>query len=208
MNNVVAVLGCIGSGKTTLTQSIGDNLHNVHVTVEPVEIWKNDGILEAFYNDQKTLSYHMQSYAFITRLMCLKTAMEENPGKTVIVDGHVCSDKYVFKKVLRESGFISDIENTIYKKQYQYWNSVIPRPHKFVYVYLKTSPEQCFQRVKQRSRNEEVSIRVDYLQKLCDKFDQLAEKLRRQGHIVITIDGNSDKQSVLSKTLEELRTVL
>lgn len=35
-----------------------------------------------------------------------------------------------------------------------------PRIHKF--IYLKTTPEKCFERMLKRARTEEVSIDLDY----------------------------------------------
>jgi deoxyadenosine/deoxycytidine kinase len=58
------------------------------------------------------------------------------------------------------------------------------------YVYLRTDPELCLKRVKSRSRSEESSVNLCYLQSLNDKYEEWMSSEDRGS--VLVIDNNVD----------------
>ncbi len=54
--------------------------------------------------------------AFITRVRRLRLAIEQNPGKVIVTERSVFTDREIFAKMLYNDKKIEDIEYTIYLK--------------------------------------------------------------------------------------------
>ena len=52
--------------------------------------------------------------AFITRVRRLREALEKNPGKVIVTERSVFTDREIFAKMLHDGDKIEDIEYTIY----------------------------------------------------------------------------------------------
>jgi deoxyadenosine/deoxycytidine kinase len=203
---IVTVLGDIGGGKTTLALALKNEFENSDTLLEPVKEWKEKGILKAFYNDVPKLAFGMQMYAFSSRMNHLKTVLKEQSDlKWIFMDGHIISDKRVFKETLRESGHICDTQDLIYRETYRNWKMLVPEHKPMFYIYLKTSPETCLDRIKERNRGEETGISLEYLRNLDNHFDRLHQHLLNKNRQVILIDGNQDKDQVLSSTVQAIK---
>ena len=57
------------------------------------------------------------------------------------------------------------------------------------YIYLKTDPKVCFQRISKRSRNEENGIPLEYLRKLSEKHDGWLDNEKIP---ILSLDCNED----------------
>ena len=69
------------------------------------------------HEDQKENSFWFQILAYITRLRNLLKTIDEHPNKIIICERSIYTDKYVFAKMLYESGYLSEME----WKTYSYW---------------------------------------------------------------------------------------
>lgn len=56
-------------------------------------------------------------------------------------------------------------------------------------MYLRTEPEVCHERMVRRARSEEAAVPLDYLKRLHDKHEQLAEDMSRFTR-VLRVDWN------------------
>jgi thymidylate kinase len=68
-----------------------------------------------------------------------------------------------------------------------------------IIIYLKCPPEVCFERIKQRNCQENISL--DYLQKVHQKYEELYgnNKLRLN---VITIDTTQDFDTIIKQFMK------
>lgn len=165
--------GNIGAGKSTFLSLIKSMLP-VQIVPEPVEKWQNSGvgenILEKFYNDTQRWAYTFQSYAFITRVMEQQEAALKSAFPWQILERSVYSDRYCFAKNCYEMGTISALEWSLYQEWFEWLTSAyVPKPHGF--IYLKTDPTTCYNRLTKRARSEEVSVSLDYLTRLHEKHE-------------------------------------
>jgi deoxyadenosine/deoxycytidine kinase len=177
MSKIISIEGNIGSGKSTLLSIINEkfkNMDNIIFLQEPVEEWESIkdsngvNILTKFYEDQKRYSFTFQIMAYISRLNILKKAIETNPDAIIISERSLYTDRYVFAKMLYDSGNLEDIEYQIYLKWFDHFIDNI----KFEkIVYLKTDPVTCFERINKRNRTGESSISIEYLLK-CHLYHQ------------------------------------
>jgi len=166
--------GNIGAGKSTLLKIINSNL-NLKTIPEPTSKWQklNDGdnLLNLFYTDIKRWAYTFQSYAFVSRVNEIIKCQQENYEQLPLVsERSIFCDRFCFAKNCFELGFMKNIEWQIYTEQFDWLaENYAPRPSGF--IYLKTDPKICLQRIKKRNRPEEKSITLSYLESLHQKHE-------------------------------------
>jgi deoxyadenosine/deoxycytidine kinase len=190
---IFSVEGNIGSGKSTLLKVLKKyNLNtNIVFVPEPINEWntikdKNDEtILSKFYKDQEKYGFSFQIMAYISRLVQLEKVIEKNPGKIIITERSLETDKEVFAKMLYDDDKIEEINYQIYLKWFDNFQNKI-KPDGL--IYLKTSSKISYDRVLKRNREGE-SIQKTYLEN-CNKYhDEWIEKYNIRKLI---IDGNEN----------------
>ena len=124
--------------------------------------------------------------AYISRLIFLKDAVENNPGSIIITERSLYTDKMVFAQMLYDTNKIEDINYLIYLKWFDTFSENFPLKK---IIYIKTDPEICFNRIEKRSRQGESNIPLSYLNE-CDKYhDKMMNDLNISK---IFLDGNID----------------
>lgn len=170
---IYSVEGNIGSGKSTFVRFLKENLNdpNVVFVQEPVDVWETikdkngETILTKFYRSNEDYAFAFQMMAYISRLSILKKTILENPGKTIITERCVETDKNVFAKMLYDSGKIKEVEYQIYLKWFDEFSSYL---HVDGTIYIYTTPQKCSERVQKRNRTGE-SIPIEYLES-CHRY--------------------------------------
>lgn len=197
MSLIVSIEGNIGSGKSTilslLKKYLNDNDNdNIIFLQEPVDEWEKikdsngNTILTKFYEDQKKYSFAFQMMAYISRLSILKETIEKNPNSIIITERCLDTDRYVFAKMLYDSGNIEDIEYQIYLKWFDHF---INNNKNKKTVYLKTDPKTCFYRISKRNRNGESNITEEYLKTCHIYHESMINSITNE---VLVIDSNID----------------
>lgn len=197
-NKIYSIDGNIGSGKSTLLQELSnyykDNV-NIVFLKEPVEEWSKikdeDGqtMLQKFYKDQNKYSFPFQMMAFISRLSIIKKTIKENRNCIIITERSLFTDKFVFAQMLFDQGKIEYINYQIYLEWFNEFAQDFPIEK---VIYVKTDPQICFDRIKQRSREGEEIIPLDYLEE-CHYYHE--DFLREDGifeNNKLILDGNQD----------------
>lgn len=167
------VEGNIGAGKSTFLSLIKSYLQ-AQIVYEPLDRWQNVGghnLFEHFYNDTARWSYTFQSYAFITRVLAQKENAARNTLPLQILERSVYSDRYCFAKNLYELGSMTELEWKLYQEWFGWFvESMSTKPDGF--IYLRTDPEICYERLQKRSRAEENTVSLDYIKYLHDKHEE------------------------------------
>ena len=192
-NMIISIDGNIGSGKSTLIKFLTKQFPDFKLIPEPVEDWlkatdKNGkSILELFYGDKSRWGYTFQNFAYITRVKKLLQILEETNKKTILItERSILTDKYIFAKMLYESGDMTELE----WKMYNTWFDVLlSKVTVDAVIYVNTKPEKCKKRITKRARVGEENISIDYLNNL-DKYH--TEWLSSDTIPILTIDGNVD----------------
>jgi deoxyadenosine/deoxycytidine kinase len=177
---IISIEGNIGSGKSTLLNKLREHFkenENIVFLKEPVDEWSKikdeNGItmLEKFYTDQEKYSFSFQMMAYVSRIKelrnILKEKMRNSPNPFIIItERSLCTDKMVFAKMLYDDHKIEYVNYQIYLNWFDTFSDEFP-VHKVIYV--KTSPEKCYERISSRSRDGECNIPLSYL-KNCDIY--------------------------------------
>ncbi len=194
--------GNIGAGKSTFLRLIENRLP-VQIVYEPVEQWRKvsagENLLDKFYKDTQRWAYTFQSYAFITRVMEQQKKEKEAVHGIQVLERSVYSDRYCFAKNCFEMGTMTPLEWGLYTEWFDWLvTNFSPQPSGF--IYLRTSPEKCFERLKKRDRSEEKIVPLSYLEKLHDKHEQwLAAPEQTAAHLkgvpVLILDTDAEFES-------------
>ena len=175
---IISIEGNIGSGKSTFfnycrAQLYGRN--DIIFVEEPVDVWESikdtNGInlLQQFYDHPYEYSFCFQMTAYISRLSRLQNAIkeaEEIGATAIITERCVYTDYNVFTRMLHKACKINDIELSCYRMWFDHFMKDIPKPK---FIYLKTSAENCYDRVIERNRPSESGISLEYL-KECEQY--------------------------------------
>lgn len=166
--------GNIGAGKSTFLHMLKQYL-NVQIMLEPHEQWQNVGdghnLLDLFYKDPRRWAYSFQSYAFISRIILQQEHARTNPYTIQIVERSVFSDRYCFALNAYELGYMNALEWKIYQEWFAWLvDTYLVKPDGF--IYLRTDPTICYNRLKKRNRHEETGVSLEYITKLHQKHEQ------------------------------------
>lgn len=182
---------------------------------EPVDEWEEikdaegNTMLQKFYEDQDKYSFPFQMMAYISRLNLLKTTVEKNPGAIIISERSLYTDKFVFAKMLYDTGKIEDVSYQIYNKWFDAF--VKDYPINGV-IYVETDPDICHQRIAKRSRLGESNIPIDYL-KSCHSYHthMLNRDFQKVSKRQLVLDGNTDiyeNRDVLGEWIENIKSFI
>ena len=194
----------MSAGKSTLLTKLKEyECEEFKIILEPLELWENtkdeDGknILECFYDDQKRFSFLFQINAIFTRYKMLKEIINkaikyyEKTGRKVVIisERTIISDYYIFASMLYKDKLISYLEYNVYLSWYEeFLNSFILSKT----IYIKTSPEICYERLMNRNRSGEETISLSYLRKIHDKHEFFYEDFLSKVNCLV-LDGNVDR---------------
>lgn len=192
---VICIEGNIGVGKSTFSRLINEYIKSSEIVNEPIEEWfkmidthSNKNILQLFYDDKHRWSYTFQNMAYLTRMMKIENVLRTTQQDYIFLDRSLNTDRNVFEKLLYDTGYISDLEHTIYKQWYNFYNDYVKSNTIEKTIYLKASPLSCYERIKFRGRHEENNISMDYLQQL----HQYHEQWLNNADNVLTINCDQD----------------
>ena len=211
----VFIEGNIGTGKTTLlsliisNKSKYTNFKDASIIYEPVEEWialtDSDGcnILDKFYGSQSRWSFTFQINSFLSR----HASIEKGKSNIKIIERSVYSDKNCFAKNCYNNGTMTELEYKIYNRWFDWLN--IPKEenetHKF--IYLKTSPKICFDRISKRNREEESSITIEYLEQIHNLHEEWLSTI--DNLLVIDVSKNIyESETDQQKILEQINNFL
>jgi deoxyadenosine/deoxycytidine kinase len=172
----IVIDGNIGSGKTTVIEKLYKRYPKVYP--EPIQEWKE--WLKKFYSD-------MNKNALGFQLKVLKTHIDRKKYPTGIFERSPLSCQMVFGKILHQDKLIDDLEFNLCQEYFHDFGWV---PNKI--VYLRCSPETCLERIRNRNRESEDKIPLDYLTKIHNNY----EELYSTRNDVIIIDAEKDENEV------------
>jgi deoxyadenosine/deoxycytidine kinase len=158
---LILVAGNIGSGKTSLTECIGQNL-GWRTAYESVA---DNPYLPSFYADMRTWAFHLQVYFLGHRARQHMDLWDDE--RSAIVDRSIYEDAYIFARALNKMGNLTDLDYQSYLSVFDLVIRSLPAPS--LLVYLKCPVDVLMKRIHSRARDMESTISADYLS-LLDSF--------------------------------------
>lgn len=180
----ISIAGMIGVGKSTLAKNLGDYYDSKEVYYESVD---DNPYLEDFYNNesQKKVTLPMEFYLLNQRLLQHQRCLTNRYHGLIAIEDRTIYEDKIFVNVLNELGVLDDRETDTYRELANTIYSMIQPPD--VIIYLDANAETCLERIKMRERQCEVSITLEYLEKLHKEYAIIMDDLSKYMN-VITID--------------------
>ncbi len=160
---LILVAGNIGSGKTSLTERIGERL-GWRAAYESVA---DNPYLPNFYADMRAWSFHLQIY-FLGHRAEQHLEMWRDP-RSAIIDRSIYEDAFIFARALHHMGNLTELDFFTYKRVFDLVVRSLPPPS--LLIYLNAPVTLLMERIRQRARNIESGISEEYLN-LLDSFYQ------------------------------------
>ena len=159
--HLILVAGNIGSGKTSLTERIGERL-GWRTAFESVA---DNPYLADFYQDMHQWSFHLQVF-FLGHRARQHLEMAADP-RSAIIDRSIYEDAFIFARALHEMGNLNERDYDSYRQVFELVMKTLPPPS--LLIYLKAPVNLLIKRIQARARNIETGISADYLS-LLDSF--------------------------------------
>lgn len=176
----IAIAGNIGSGKTTLagllSKHYGWEAHYEDVDTNPY--------LNNFYEDMQRWSFNLQVYFLNSRFRQVVDIRKK--GKKVIQDRTIYEDAYIFAPNLHAMGLMASRDFNNYSSLFELMSSFIQPPD--LLIYLKASVPTLVSQIQKRGREYENSIRLDYLKKLNERYEEWISGYEHGKLLVVDVD--------------------
>lgn len=178
----IAIAGNIGSGKTTLTELLAKH-YGWEAQFEDVE---ENPYLDDFYSEMQRWSFNLQIYFLNSRFRQVVDIREG--GKDVIQDRTIYEDAYIFAPNLHAMGLMTSRDFDNYMSLFHLMESFLQPPD--LLIYLRASIPTLVDQIQKRGRQYENNIRIDYLNRLNERYEAWISSYNRGKLLVIDIDKN------------------
>lgn len=198
----IAIAGNIGSGKTTLAELLAKNF-GWDVMYEETE---NNPYLNDFYNDMQRWSFNLQVYFLNQRLQQLHKI--KGTERTVVQDRTIYEDAAIFAPNLQAMGLMTSRDFDNYLSLFNQLDNLIKAPD--LLIYLKASVPTLVDHIQNRGREYEESIRLDYLKRLNERYNNWIAEYNKGKLLVIDVDNNqfSTKDEDLGIIIQKINAEL
>ena len=176
----IGICGMIGAGKSTLAEKLGKIMN---MTVFYEEVTNNDYLTD-FYNDMKGNSFLLQIHLLNNRLKQLEKIKSCENGR--IQDRTIYED-LIFAEILHDNKNMDDKSYATYQALFSTLRKDMLRPN--LIIFIDVSAETSLERIKERNREIEKGITIEYLKGLYDKYQKFIIEVS-QISPVIKIDWN------------------
>jgi deoxyadenosine/deoxycytidine kinase len=202
VKKLILVAGNIGSGKTSLTERIGERL-GWRTAYESVA---DNPYLPNFYKDMKAWSFHLQVY-FLGHRAKQHLEMANDP-RSAIIDRSIYEDAFIFARALNHMGNISELDYQTYLNVFNLLVRTLPAPS--MLIYLKCPVPVLLERINKRGREIESSISADYLSLLETFYDDWMRGFETCPVLTIRTDDLDfvHKQQHLNTVIERIKDTL
>ncbi len=183
----IGIAGTIGVGKSTLTLDLAKAL-NFEPILEEVD---GNPYLELFYDDMKGFGTMMQVWLLNHRFrqhreFVARISLGRIRG--VVQDRTIWEDT-IFARMLNEhpDKIISDLD---YNTYLDLFDNMVLRELVFpqLMIYLDCRPETAIERIKQRGREMEKTITLDYLRFLQRNYEQFLAEMEAAGVRILRLN--------------------
>jgi deoxyadenosine/deoxycytidine kinase len=176
----VVVAGNIGSGKTTLTNKLSERLgwkpHYESVQDNPY--------LPDFYKDMARWSFPLQVY-FLNHRFNTHKLIETLPASSV-QDRSIYEDANIFARALYEQGKLDERDYNNYRQLYDSMIQFLNPPT--LMIFLRRSVPKLMERIKQRGRDYEQSIPIEYLTSLNGYYNDWYSRYNMGKSLIVDTD--------------------
>ena len=194
----IHIEGNIGAGKSTLLNFL-EKEFGYNVSQEPVGEWMKLDLLDKFYKDINRWSFAFQMNCFISRVHQVDKLPSWSDN---IIERSLLSDK-LFAQNCYNNGNMEKAEFDVYLRWSQWLYDRVCKKVKNI-IYLRVPPEVCYERIKQRNREGEEEIPLEYLKQLHALHDEWLLNNKKINVLVLDSENLIYDNSLIKKIKEHI----
>lgn len=164
--------GNMGVGKSTFLKLIQKYIPEALIHFEPSEHWiKEGGILGEYFKNPSRWEYTTSTYIMFCRVRDY-VEVQKNRNPNIIMERSIYSGHFCYARSGYSAGNYTPAEWRLYNDIAQLMIRDKCRPP-LGFIYLKASPETCFERVQKRNEASEKDTPFSFVQEIGkwhDKF--------------------------------------
>ena len=160
----IAVAGNIGAGKSSLTGLLAQYF-DWEAFYESVD---DNPYLADFYEDMLRWIFNLQIYFLSSRFRHQKDMLQKEIS--LIQDRTIYEDVEIFAKNLHQMSLMSDRDFNNYEALFHEMSYYLRPPD--LLIYLRAQVPTLVRQIQQRGREYENSIRIDYLERLNNLYEE------------------------------------
>ena len=176
---IITIDGNIGCCKTSILNYFHKN-YKTAIDIEPIESWTE--YLKSMY-DSDNSTYNFQIKVWIDRCW-----IQEKSNVIVLMERSPYFIKNVFVEKAFEDKTINEDEynniHKLHKTTDELW-----QPN--AYIYLRSDPEMCYNRIKKRGRESEKNIKLEYIKRIHELHEEKYKDALENNKNIIVIDAEN-----------------
>lgn len=176
----IAIAGNIGAGKSTLTGLLAKHF-GWQAYYESVD---DNPYLSDFYEDMRRWSFNLQIYFLSSRFRHQREILTSI--NDFIQDRTIYEDVEIFAKNLYEMGLMSERDYENYRSLFGEMVSYLRPPD--LLIYLRAHVPTLVRQIQVRGREYENTIRIDYLERLNQHYENWIHSYPDQKLVIETDD--------------------
>lgn len=186
----IAIAGNIGAGKSSLTGLLAQHF-GWQAFYESVD---DNPYLADFYEDMLRWSFNLQIYFLSSRFRHQKDMLQKETS--LIQDRTIYEDVEIFAKNLHQMSLMSDRDFNNYEALFHEMSYYLRPPD--LLIYLRAQVPTLVRQIQQRGREYENSIRIDYLERLNNLYEDWIGRYPHEKLIIDTddLDFVNDKEDL------------
>ncbi|MDA0735558.1 MAG: deoxynucleoside kinase [Bacteroidetes bacterium] len=186
----IAIAGNIGAGKSSLTGLLAQHF-GWQAFYESVD---DNPYLADFYEDMLRWSFNLQIYFLSSRFRHQKDMLKKEIS--LIQDRTIYEDVEIFAKNLHQMSLMSDRDFNNYESLFHEMSYYLRPPD--LLIYLRAQVPTLVRQIQQRGREYENSIRIDYLERLNNLYEDWIGRYPHEKLIIDTddLDFVNDKEDL------------
>ena len=135
-------------------------------------------------------SFNLQVFFLNSRFRQIKEIADSE--ETIIQDRTIYEDAYVFAPNLHAMGLMSSRDYENYLSLFSLMESFVKAPD--LLIYLRSSVPNLVNQIQSRGRNYEESIRIDYLNRLNERYEAFFSDYKHNFVVIETDNLNYEKR--------------
>jgi deoxyadenosine/deoxycytidine kinase len=176
---IITIDGNIGCCKTSILNYFHKN-YKTAIDIEPIESWTE--YLKSMY-DSDNSTYNFQIKVWIDRCW-----IQEKSNVIVLMERSPYFIKNVFVEKAFEDKTINEDEynniHKLHKTTDELW-----QPN--AYIYLRSDPEMCYNRIKKRGRESEKNIKLEYIKRIHELHEEKYKDAVKNNKNIIVIEAEN-----------------
>lgn len=193
----IAIEGSIGAGKTTFCQMLNRDFGCKTI----LEQFADNPFLPFFYENPDRYAFSVELFFMTER----HKQLQENLAQQDLFRQLIVSDYYFFKTLLFAQHTLPAEEYRLFQRLFNILNTSFPKPD--LLVYLHRSPEDLLRNIRNRGREYEQNITVDYLSKIQQAYFDFFKKQNPFPIVIINLENVTfwNDEASYKKLVEHLR---